>query len=126
MNRMKNSQTENSAKTYWLSLSGLFVALMSVYVIADGWWLVIGSAALLASLAVVTAKYGQFSKEARDHGSRFSPTLSWALAAFFAAGFLARGTEVAPYLAPLLGIFGGVVMYTIMKRKNMYYPANVA
>ena len=123
---MKNSQTENSAKTYWLSLSGLFVALMSVYVIADGWWLVIGSAALLASLAVVTAKYGQFSKEARDHGSRFSPTLSWALAAFFAAGFLARGTEVAPYLAPLLGIFGGVVMYTIMKRKNMYYPANVA
>lgn len=123
---MKNSQTENSAKTYWLSLSGLFVALMSVYVIADGWWLVIGSAALLASLAVVTAKYGQFSKEARDHGSRFSPTLSWALAAFFAAGFLARGTEVAPYLAPLLGIFGGVVMYMIMKRKNMYYPANPA
>lgn len=123
---MKNSQTENSAKTYWLSLSGLFVALMSVYVITDGWWLVIGSAALLASLAVVTAKYGQFSKEARDHGSRFSPTLSWALAAFFAAGFLARGTEVAPYLAPLLGIFGGVVMYMIMKRKNMYYPANPA
>lgn len=123
---MKNSQTENSAKTYWLSPSGLFVALMSVYVITDGWWLVIGSAALLASLAVVTAKYGQFSKEARDHGSRFSPTLSWALAAFFAAGFLARGTEVAPYLAPLLGIFGGVVMYMIMKRKNMYYPANPA
>lgn len=121
---MKTSQSENPAKSYWLSLSGLFVALMSVYVIADGWWLIVGSLALLASIVFVTAKYGQFTKEARDHGSRLSPTLSWVLAAFFAVGFLARGSEVAPFLAPLIGISGGVALYAVMKRNKMYHPVN--
>lgn len=123
---METSQSENSAKSYWLSLSGLVVALLSVYIIADGWWLAVGSVALLASIAFVTAKYGQFSKEAREHGSRFSPTLSWALAAFFAAGFLTRGSEVAPYLGPIIGVSCGAALYMIMKRKNMYYPVHSA
>lgn len=121
MEHVKNLQSKNLAKAYWLSLSGLFVALMSVYIIADGWWLAVGSVALLGSIVLVAAKYGQFTKKAREHSRHFPPTLSWALAAFFAAGFLARGVDIAPYLAPLLGIASGVTVYMIMKRNKMYY-----
>lgn len=123
---MKNSQPDNVAKNYWLTLSGIFVAMLSVYIIADGWWLVAGLAVLLLSLAIVTARYGQFSKKAREYGRHFSPVLSLVLAAFIGAGFLARGTEAAPYLTPLLGILGGVVMYMIMKKHNMYHAPDPA
>lgn len=120
---MRNSQSEAAAKIYWLSLSGLFAVLFTLYVIADVWWFIVGSIVLLASITVVTAKYGQLSKEARDHAKHYSPLLSWGLAALFAVGYLARASTVAPFLAPLIGIVGGATMYEIMRRKNMFYSA---
>lgn len=109
------------ATKYWLSLSLLFAAMTIVLILLQGWLMIIGLVVLIAGMVLITAKHGQFDKNARSQMPPSSSMLPLVAIAFFAVALLVRATEFALYAAPILSVLAGVAVFYTMKKSGLYY-----
>ncbi|MFJ4210467.1 hypothetical protein ACIPY2_18600 [Paenarthrobacter sp. NPDC089675] len=110
-----------SATNYWLGLSvavGLFMALTTM--LDFPWiWLVLGATMLFLVLQAIY--YGQFGRGVLQDVNYGKSSSAAAMPFLFPVSILIRGSDIAVWAGPLLGLVGFAVSYLCLKKAGYFY-----
>ncbi|GAA3404051.1 hypothetical protein [Pseudarthrobacter polychromogenes] len=105
--------TNTTARNYWLALAATYGLTLSVVAMADWPWPLFMGGAFILFVVLLSLRYRQAGRKIQGRLGTAGPGVGFAGSILGAGALLVRGTPVAAWAGPLLGViaFLGVFLY---------------
>ena len=123
---LMNTGTDSSIRNYWLALSALFGATVSVVSLTDPSWSLIMVAAFILFAVLQAILYRQLGREIQRKLATANPGIGVVAAVFGCAAVLIHGTPVAFWAGPVLGLVTFVGIYLFLRRYGRFHKGAVS
>lgn len=115
---MKNNAV---ARDYWLVLAAMYGLTLSVVAMAEWPWPAFMGAAFVLFAVLHSIRYRQLSRKIQGKLATANPSVGVVGGVFGAAAILIRGTPIAIWAGPLLGVVTFLAMYPYLQRFGRFY-----
>jgi hypothetical protein len=110
-----------TVRKYWLTLAAMYGLTLSVVAMADWPWPLFMGGAFILFGVLHSIRYRQVGRKVQGKLATASPGVGVVGGIFGAAAVLIRGTPVAIWAGPLLGVFTFLGMYLYLHRYGWFY-----
>lgn len=112
----------NTPRRYWAELSLGFAVMVYVFAVMPGiLWTAVLLADLVAAAFVHALYYRQIGRHIQGRFATATPGMGFVGIPFFAAGLVLRGSPVAYWAGPILGLAGFTAMFLFLNRFGKFH-----
>jgi hypothetical protein len=113
--------TNTTARNYWLALAATYGLTLSVAAMADWPWPLLMGGAFILFVVLHSFRYRQVGRKIQGTLATASPGVGVAGSILGAGALLVRGTPVAIWAGPLLGVIAFLGMFLYLQRFGRFY-----
>ena len=113
--------TNTTARNYWLALAATYGLTLSVAATADWPWPFLMGGAFILFVVLHSYRYRQVGRKIQGTLATASPDVGVAGSVLGAGALLVRGTPVAIWAGPLLGVIAFLGMFLYLQRFGRFY-----